>query len=194
MARRRGSGQSGGRGSRRFTRRQSAPPVHVFDDAWFASIRERRRARYVDLTSVEDRRRWSPQRLRSMGPEVYEPRGLDTRPRIVIVPEGHKLARHQTYGGRYSLKQILKFERLRRPWSHVVGEPWQRSDWRYGDVKAYARHPLSRSVGFTLPWQVIVCVRRKQRREVMHALKVAGKGGVGRGKKQRRTEFSEVRC
>lgn len=194
MARRRGSGQSGGRGSRRFTRRWSAPPVDQFDDAWFDAIRERRSARFVDLTSWEDRRRWSPRRLRRMVPEVYEPRGLQTDPRIVIVPEGHRLARHQTYGGKYSLDQVRKFGRNRRPWMHVVGEPWSRTEWPYGNVRAYTRHALSRSVGFTLPWQVIVCVRRKRRKEVMHALNIAGRSGVGRGKKQRRNEFSEVRC
>lgn len=44
---------------------------------------------------------------------------------------------------------------------------------------------------FNVPGRVMVCVRRKIRREVLHALGRAGKGG---GKKRRRNEWSNVKC
>lgn len=47
-------------------------------------------------------------------------------------------------------------------------------------------------VGFASPSQVVTCVRRKQRREVLHALRKTGKGS-GYGKK-RRTPLSGVHC
>ena len=45
----------------------------------------------------------------------------------------------------------------------------------------------------TLPniHEVMVCVRRKMRREVLHALKLNGKGGSG---KRRRTPDSNIHC
>lgn len=48
------------------------------------------------------------------------------------------------------------------------------------------------SIGFERPKQVAVCIRRKQRREVIHAL---GKAGAGvRRRRPRRSEYSDVRC
>lgn len=46
-------------------------------------------------------------------------------------------------------------------------------------------------LGFAVPEKVAVCVRRKTRREVIHALNKAG-GGVSR--KRRRNEYSDIRC
>lgn len=47
-------------------------------------------------------------------------------------------------------------------------------------------------VSFSAPWKVLVCVRRKVRREVLHALRFVGKGtGGGR---HRRNQWSGVRC
>lgn len=47
-------------------------------------------------------------------------------------------------------------------------------------------------LGFTDPRQVAVCVRRKQRKEVLHALKKTGKGK--RHRRPRRTWLSNIRC
>lgn len=44
---------------------------------------------------------------------------------------------------------------------------------------------------YAVPEQVSICVRRKQRREIMHALKHAGKGGM---RKPRRTLLSRIKC
>lgn len=189
---RRSSRQSERRASSSSARRPPAPDV--FDDYWLSRIRERSDARYIDLTRYEDRRRWHPSKL---GPFTQQPlpKGIRFRPRIVIVPEGHKLARLQTYGGRYSLRGLQYGWKLRR---RALPADWMRmrpDEWPTGAVTGYRRSDdLSRRVGFQLPWQVIICVRRKRRREVMHALDIAGRKGVGAGRPQRRDEYSEVRC
>lgn len=45
---------------------------------------------------------------------------------------------------------------------------------------------------FSAPESVSVCVRRKRRKEVLHALKKAGRGGPQR--KRRRSQWSHVSC
>jgi len=47
-------------------------------------------------------------------------------------------------------------------------------------------------LGFAIPEKVVVCVRRKQRREVIFATGSAGKGA--RQKQRRRNYMSEVSC
>lgn len=47
------------------------------------------------------------------------------------------------------------------------------------------------AINFARPREVSVCVRRQQRKEVLHANKVAGSKGIRKGK---RNWFSEVRC
>lgn len=47
------------------------------------------------------------------------------------------------------------------------------------------------SPAFTTPPGVAICVRRKQRREVLHALK---KTRSGSGRSKRRNPYSEVKC
>lgn len=48
-------------------------------------------------------------------------------------------------------------------------------------------------VQFAAPERVVLCVRRKRRKEVLHALKKTGRGG-GRQRRRRRTWFSDVSC
>lgn len=50
--------------------------------------------------------------------------------------------------------------------------------------------PLKQAVRFAVPKRVRLCVKRKERREVLLA---KGKGG-GNHRKPRRTEYSSVRC
>lgn len=47
------------------------------------------------------------------------------------------------------------------------------------------------NVGFERPKDVLICVRRKIRREVLHALHIAGRSGLG---SPHYNEFSKVRC
>lgn len=47
-------------------------------------------------------------------------------------------------------------------------------------------------VAFEQPEKVLVCVRRKSRKEVLHALRLTGK--KGRGGSHRRTPLSDIHC
>jgi len=61
-------------------------------------------------------------------------------------------------------------------------------------VKKLNRNPfasLSSKISFKAPGSVLVCVRRRQRREVLHALRKAGKTGQ---KRPRRSEYSSISC
>jgi len=46
-------------------------------------------------------------------------------------------------------------------------------------------------VAFSVPQEVLVCVRRKQRKEVLHALNKTGKSGQ---KRPHRNYFSDIQC
>lgn len=50
----------------------------------------------------------------------------------------------------------------------------------------------SYKIGFVAPRKVLICVRRKQRREVLHALHKTGRSGPRRP--SRRSYYSDVRC
>ena len=50
--------------------------------------------------------------------------------------------------------------------------------------------PLTK-IGFVEPQQVAICVRRKQREEVLHALKKTGKSGQ---KRPKRSYYSSISC
>lgn len=60
-------------------------------------------------------------------------------------------------------------------------------------VVAPATGPMRR-LAFNHPRDVSICRRRKQRKEVLFAEKIAGQGGVGRGKKRRTNFWSTVSC
>lgn len=54
---------------------------------------------------------------------------------------------------------------------------------------------LPYSVAFSSPRSVAICVRRGIRKEVLHALGISGRRGLGRGRGgSRRTVFSKIRC
>lgn len=183
----RGSDSTSGRDRRSIA---SAAAPEDFDEAWLENIRERFDARYIDLTRYEDRRRWHPSKLGAWTKRPL-PRGLRFRPRIIVVPEKHRLARLATYGGRRSLRSVL----LGEEFAHVPVRKWREfrehdtgrigHEYRLGDV---------RRLGFAMPWQVVICIRRHRRREVLHALRIAGRKGLGAGRRQRRGEYSDVRC
>lgn len=52
---------------------------------------------------------------------------------------------------------------------------------------------ISSRVGFAVPKKVLVCVRRKQRKEVLHALGKTG-GGARVSRRRRRNAWSDVDC
>lgn len=62
----------------------------------------------------------------------------------------------------------------------------------YADsIKVFSHLP--QAVGFTSPKKVLICVRRQQRREVLHALRETGRGSGGQ-KRAKWSEYSSVRC
>lgn len=190
MPRRRASSTIRGRVTYHNANARIAPRYLDFDDEWLRRISERQYAQFIDLTDIEDRRRWHPSR---MLPGGAAPLGFQTRPRVVIVPEGHPLSRFAPYGGRVPLSKALKREaRIRRRSLDELSETAVR-DVHGGLYRAYIGSHLSRRVGFQHPWQVMICVRRKQRREVIHALGHAGSGRKSQ-RAPKRNFWSEVHC
>lgn len=59
---------------------------------------------------------------------------------------------------------------------------------------AFKAFDVPTRVAFNRPAGVSLCVKRHRRRQVMHALGLAGRRGLGRGRKQHRNEFSEIGC
>lgn len=53
------------------------------------------------------------------------------------------------------------------------------------------RNRVPTQFAFSAPGDVLVCVRRKRRKEVLHALRKTGKRGQRR---PRRNRFSDIRC
>lgn len=189
MVRRR---RSGGRVT---SRNANVPvaPTDIFDDEWLAQYRERGSSRLIDLTNFEDRRRWHPDNMPPAGPA---PLGFTGRPRVVIVPEGHRLARLAPYGGRVPLWKIYAGAYTDKRMRRKSLEEWRESERiepRGRRYQSYGPDHISRRVGWQHPWQVMICVRRQRRKEVLHAMKKTG-GRGGRMKKPRRNFWSEVRC
>lgn len=56
------------------------------------------------------------------------------------------------------------------------------------------RDDISARVGFAVPTKVAVCVRRQQRKEVLHASRFFGKGAGGVSRNRRRNEWSGIDC
>lgn len=167
-----------------------APRLEMYDDNWLDSVVNNPSIRFVDLTRIEDRRRYDPTSVDIRGKKFESiPKTLKGTPaRIVVVPEGHRLARLQTYGGRFTIADVLK------GYKYVPGFP---RGWNWHSdpgltTYSYENYP-SRRVGFALPWQVVICVRRKRRREVLHAMGKTGKGQA-KQKPSVRNYYSNVRC
>lgn len=51
---------------------------------------------------------------------------------------------------------------------------------------------LSHKIGFHDAKRVLICIRRKMRKQVLHALKLTGKGA--RSRRHRQSEYSSIRC
>ena len=76
------------------------------------------------------------------------------------------------------------FERWKR-----ISKPKRRLNWAEESRKSLVRARIR--IGWDNPWKMIICLKRKVRREVMHAM---GLAGASRFKKPRWTQFSYVRC
>lgn len=68
----------------------------------------------------------------------------------------------------------------------------RRASRRFVIPKASSPFKLSTGIAFAVPREVSVCVRRRERREVLHALKKVGAGS--RARYRRRNYWSSVSC
>lgn len=80
-------------------------------------------------------------------------------------------------------------------WPEVTPDIWRKLapkksiDWKKQAQESLRFSPVPLS--WEDPWRTIICLKRKIRREVMHALGMAGKTGF---KKPKFTQYSYVRC
>lgn len=166
--------------------------LDAYDERWLAGVASDPRIRMVDLTTG------SRVIIAAARGEPVS-RKLNFQPRYIVVPEGHRLARLAPYRGTLPLRDALqrgsinfKFGIDRR--YEPAGESFR------GFRHSYLRDDLSvhtRRIGHQLPWQIMVCVRRKQRAQVLHALgSVVNGRGAGGSKldKPSRTSNSEIVC
>lgn len=161
---------SGGRGPRRVASRivAAAPDLEAFDEAWLRRIGSRSFARRIDLTQLSDRRLYAPDKVKHWG-RVSRPDRLYKSNRVLIVPQGHRLARHALFN-----HPVHRFLGRRG-----VTEAMAMREGRVMDAHSF-----------------IVCVRRTRRREVLFA-KFGGGGAAAKWslrKVIRRGWSSEVEC
>ena len=88
----------------------------------------------------------------------------------------------------YVLNQLDK-RRYHPDPTHKVGATRRKYQRIVADPMRSLRSPLR----FLAPPKVAICVRRKQRREVMHAKRLTRRGKSGYGKKQRNF-WSMIKC
>jgi len=114
------------------------------------------------------------------------------------IPNSYDLARQLTFGFLRSIEDrrtwhpegpqrpARTLSRARQRFTLV--EPLKRNQKR---TPAYSG--VNATVAFAAPESVAVCVRRQQRKEVLHARKKTGRG-KGRQKRPRRSWYSSISC
>lgn len=138
-------------------------------------------------------RRSSSSRSRSRGNNSTATPGA-TRVRRAVPINLRKVTLSRPEGGTFTVRRRAPSNLMpvedRRRWTPDRTRPLKRIDGSFG-VGLEARRPWS-LYGFRAPFRVVLCVRRKIRRQVMFAV-----GGAGSGRKMRRprrNRFSKVRC
>lgn len=116
------------------------------------------------LSLIQDRRRWSP----------TPDRTLDLSGRQVVPTDVSPLTKPMAF---------------REPDWHKIMNPPRKIDWRPRHLTNLQNAPWW--YGFLNPEKTIICLERKMRREIMHALGFAGKTGF---KKPIYNSHSHVRC
>lgn len=76
-------------------------------------------------------------------------------------------------------------------WKKISTPPKTALPWRKMARESQILAPSHRGFGWEDPWKMIICLKRKMRREIMHATGLAGKTGF---KKPTYTQYSYVRC
>lgn len=88
-------------------------------------------------------------------------------------------------------RRSFDFEPASRPARLFTGSTAQITATPITKKTARAQQRVPYQIAFTAPKQTLVCIRRKRRKEVLHALNKTGRGGQ---KKPRRSPFSNTRC
>lgn len=78
----------------------------------------------------------------------------------------------------------VKFSRPLYPTPRTLPPAHPRSFWRENRSQLEVK----------VPWKAKVCADRRERREVLFSLDVAGRRGVGKGKRKRQNLLSQVHC
>lgn len=76
-------------------------------------------------------------------------------------------------------------------WPPRYPNPKQPIPWKQMAKKSILNAPATTQWSWEHPYKMVICLKRKMRREVMNALGFAGKSGF---KKPRYSQFSYVRC
>lgn len=114
--------------------------------------------------------------------------GPYTRPNALFaLPPAHESVRRSFAFGvpRQFAARQMRFKR--DLFLSLSARPRPRAQRRRADSFGFLRH-------LKLQPQALICVKRKQRREVMFALGVAGGSGAMRGRRFRRTQDSQYGC
>lgn len=122
---------------------------------------------------------------RSLPVNSHLPRSVLTDPRQLNLPFTEIEDRRTYYPGK-----IRPAASISKPRYRVVAKdrPLKSSNYR----SPFKLSSGTRAVlAFANPKRVLVCVRRKIRKEVLHAFKIAGSGGL---KRSRRSQFSSISC
>lgn len=136
-----------------------------------AKRRKSTRARR-DTRSIANRRLPSP---------VSSPRSIIYPAQTDLIDYLRETEDRRTYHpegpSRPARSRFQSFHRLQTPSHDPLSNPWDSG--------------IPTGVAFQSPEKVLVCVRRKQRKEVLHAIKKAGKRGQ---KAPRRSAYSDIIC
>lgn len=133
------------------------------------------------------RRSRSNNRTRAMPVAIARP--LRVRPRPVLPP----YRPYDAFAGKLTVLEDRRQFHPMRAWRPAFSIP-------RAAARLVAKEPRNARrfgaqtravIAFANPRRVLVCLRRKARREVLLAL---GQGGGRKGRKPRRTEYSDVRC
>lgn len=132
-------------------------------------------------TSMDERDDFSPSLEKLLRPPILK----QNPPLTAFSPSPTKI-----------LKNTLRDIEDRRTWHPQADKRPARSITRSQHKlvipKSSGSRPLPKRVQFDAPKQVLICIRRKRRKEVLFAKKKTGKGS--RARRHRHNYFSEVIC
>lgn len=115
---------------------------------------------------------------------------LPTTPTAIVSPLTDPVIRQQLYHGNYDdpISDRRRYQPDRRS---APPHAFKRDAIRLYTGLAHPSRELTKSIRFARPDLITICLRRKVRREVLHALRRTRKGSGGG---RRRNFWSDVKC